>query len=233
MIPFNIFSSNIFLRASSYEPGYRDQFRLGFIREISADFWEEKAKNLADEFCGEMGERKQRWRNTKIITFLPNRPFPHSTAVSKHKKMRLRLEGGRGNNFIQITVFCPPCHNLMPFFTGMRERPTHNCITAVKWDAYAVENTAGNARRCNPGRQILLTLLTWQHQQKKLLSIFLLWSVESILEYTNYQSDCIPKSNNKQETLQTIYRGYYTVARRYEFYFRVAKQYFTNERASE
>ena len=25
-----------------------------------------------------------------------------------------------------------------------------------------------------------------------------------------------------------IYRGYYTVARRYEFYFRVAKQYFTN-----
>ena len=29
----------------------------------------------------------------------------------------------------------------------------------------------------------------------------------------------------------TVYRGYYTVARRYEFYFRVAKQYFTNERS--
>ena len=28
-----------------------------------------------------------------------------------------------------------------------------------------------------------------------------------------------------------IHRGYYTVARRYEFYFRVAKQYFTNERS--
>ena len=28
-----------------------------------------------------------------------------------------------------------------------------------------------------------------------------------------------------------IYRGYYTVARRYEFYFRVAKQYFTYERS--
>ena len=26
-----------------------------------------------------------------------------------------------------------------------------------------------------------------------------------------------------------VYRGYYTEARRYEFYFRVAKQYFTNE----
>ena len=29
----------------------------------------------------------------------------------------------------------------------------------------------------------------------------------------------------------SINRGYYTVARRYEFYFRVAKQYFTNERS--
>ena len=28
-----------------------------------------------------------------------------------------------------------------------------------------------------------------------------------------------------------FYRGYYTVARRYEFYFRVAKQYFTTERS--
>ena len=25
-----------------------------------------------------------------------------------------------------------------------------SCITAVKWDAYDVENTAGNARRCHP-----------------------------------------------------------------------------------
>ena len=28
-----------------------------------------------------------------------------------------------------------------------------------------------------------------------------------------------------------IHRGHYTVARRYEFYFRVARQYFTNERS--
>ena len=28
-----------------------------------------------------------------------------------------------------------------------------------------------------------------------------------------------------------LHRGYYTVARRYEFYFRVAKQYFTKERS--
>ena len=31
--------------------------------------------------------------------------------------------------------------------------------------------------------------------------------------------------------ISKINRGYYTVARRYEFYFRVAKQYFTNERS--
>ena len=31
--------------------------------------------------------------------------------------------------------------------------------------------------------------------------------------------------------IDLIYRGYYTVARKYEFYFRVAKQYFTNERS--
>ena len=91
---------------------------------------------------------------------------------------------------------------------------------------YDVENKAGNARRCNPGRQILLTF-SWQHQQKNLYQFFYcdLWKAS----LRHYQSDCIPKSNSKQETLQTIYRGYYTVARRYEFYFRVAKQYFTNE----
>ena len=30
---------------------------------------------------------------------------------------------------------------------------SESCITAVKWDAYDVENTAGNARRCHPDRQ--------------------------------------------------------------------------------
>ena len=31
--------------------------------------------------------------------------------------------------------------------------------------------------------------------------------------------------------IDRIYRGYYTVARRHEFYFRVGKQYFTNKRS--
>ena len=37
----------------------------------------------------------------------------------------------------------------------------------------------------------------------------------------------------KTDLISTIYihRGYYTVARRYDFYFRVAKQYFSNERS--
>ena len=34
-------------------------------------------------------------------------------------------------------------------------------ITAVKWDAYDVENTAGNARRCHPGQPELILLSSW------------------------------------------------------------------------
>ena len=39
------------------------------------------------------------------------------------------------------------------------------------------------------------------------------------------------KTKQKQKQRETIHRGYYTGARSYEFYFRVAKQYFTNERS--
>ena len=37
--------------------------------------------------------------------------------------------------------------------------------------------------------------------------------------------------HNTIPPLFSVYRGYYTVAQRYVFYFRVAKQYFTNERS--
>ena len=37
--------------------------------------------------------------------------------------------------------------------------------------------------------------------------------------------------NNYSTSARWICRGYYTMARRYEFYFRVAKQYFTKERS--
>ena len=50
------------------------------------------------------------------------------------------------------TVFCPPEPRL-DAFTHRNEVYTLGFITAVKWDAYDVENTAGNARRCNLGRQ--------------------------------------------------------------------------------
>ena len=41
----------------------------------------------------------------------------------------------------------------------------------------------------------------------------------------------LEKKNAKCFFFLEIKRGYYTVARRYEFYFRVAKQYFMNERS--
>ena len=143
-----------------------------------------------------MGERKQRWRNTKIITFLPNRPFPHSTPVTKHKKMRLRL--GWTISYKSLYFVMP-----LPLFAGMREKSTHSCITAVKWDTHDAENKAGNARRCSPGRQILLTF-SWQHQRKSVYQFLYCdpWKASFIV---HYQSECIPKSNSKQETLQTIH----------------------------
>ena len=114
--------------------------------------------------------------------------------------MRLRL--GWTISYKSL-YFVHPCLDLMPLFTGMRERTTDSCITAVKWDTHDAENTAGNARRCNPGCKILLTF-SWQHQQKNFYQFFYcdLWKASFIVHYQSY---CIPKSNSKQETLQAIY----------------------------
>ena len=75
--------------ASSYEPGwpgwlgYRDEFCLGFIWEISARFprWE-KVKDPGNEFWRQIRETKQTWRNTKILTFGPILPSVTLKAVS-------------------------------------------------------------------------------------------------------------------------------------------------------
>ena len=77
------------LTASSYEPGwpgwlgYRDEFCLGFIWEISARFsrWE-KVKDPGNEFWRQIRETKQTWRNTKILTFGPILPSVTLKAVS-------------------------------------------------------------------------------------------------------------------------------------------------------
>ena len=48
-------------------PVDRDEFRLGFIWEISAWFpRREKAKNTGDEFWRQIRETMQTWRNTKV-----------------------------------------------------------------------------------------------------------------------------------------------------------------------
>ena len=56
--------------ARVHEPGCQDEFRLGFIWEISAQFpWWKKAKDPWDEFRRQIRETKQTYRNTKILTF--------------------------------------------------------------------------------------------------------------------------------------------------------------------
>ena len=58
------------MRTSSHEPGCQDEFRLGFICEISAQFpWWKKAKDPGDEFRRQIRETKQTYRNTKTLTF--------------------------------------------------------------------------------------------------------------------------------------------------------------------
>ena len=48
-----------------------------------------------------------------------NRPFPHSAPVNKHKEMRLRL--GWTISYKSLYIVHPRL-DLMPLFTGMRER---------------------------------------------------------------------------------------------------------------
>ena len=79
-------------------PGYWDQFRLGFISEISA-----RVRVVA--------------RNSR-----------NKADIAKHKNYNFRPYHSFGNATLKA-VSC----------------------TAVKWDAYDAENTAGNARRCHSG----------------------------------------------------------------------------------
>ena len=58
-----------------------------------------------------------------------------------------------------------------------------------------------------------------------------LLSVSSVDETLRLMLDIYIRLIAKIVNLPDIYRGYYTVARRYEFYFRVTKQNFTNERS--
>ena len=97
---YHLWCKNALLRACSHEPGwpgYRDQFRFGFI-------WERSGRVLA-------------------------RISRNKATMAKHK----------GITFAHIIALAT----------------LNSCITAVKCDAYDVENTAGKARRCiHPGRWI-------------------------------------------------------------------------------
>ena len=53
----------------------------------------------------------------------------------------------------------------------------------------------------------------------------------AMLEGKSMPSNMAANTNHTILLKIKVHRGYYTGARRYEFYFRVAKQYFTNERS--
>ena len=76
--------------------------------------------------------------------------------------------------------------------------------------------------------------LEWQKSKYKELT-WLFWNKFSASDFSSvlhcfFFSSCHPFKTWFELLRVKLYRGYYMVARRYEFYFRVAKQCFTNER---
>ena len=83
-----IFDSSSLWGPLHMSPVDRDEFRLGFIWEISAWFpRREKAKDPGDEFWRQIRETMQTWRNTKNLTFVP------SIASATLKAVSLQLNG--------------------------------------------------------------------------------------------------------------------------------------------
>ena len=69
---------------------------------------------------GKVSGRLAQWNGEREAFRLSDyRPFPHSAAVSKHKKMRSRL--GWTNSYKSL-YFVHPSLNMIPLFTGMRKR---------------------------------------------------------------------------------------------------------------
>ena len=88
-LPIRVLFTWARLTAAGRWPGYRDEFRFGFIWEIWARFprWE-KVKDPGDEFWRQIRETKQTWPNTKILTF-----GPIMIALVTLKSVSLRLNG--------------------------------------------------------------------------------------------------------------------------------------------
>ena len=80
---------------------YRDEFRLGFIWEISAQIprWE-KAKDPGNEFWRQIRETKQTWRNTKKITFAPIIDCEQSLFFFRFSKANARARERRNEGAI-------------------------------------------------------------------------------------------------------------------------------------
>ena len=72
--------------------------------------------------------------------------------------------------------------------------------------------------KCKSNRKSRGRILSFATKASRIISLI----TQKVKVKLFYHNDCLDCK---------IHRGYHTVARRYEFYFRVAKQYFTNERS--
>ena len=151
------------LRATSHElgwpgwPGYRDQFRFGFLEEISA--------RVSEIRNGQRSLKRVLARNSRS-----------KTNVAKHKSYNFRTYHSFDNSY--------------------------SCITAVKWDAYDVYNTAGNARRCYQVRQ----------KSSRFVHVFIWQNVQPFSQYPGWKNRGLrnqaspPSHMNTTKILQRIQR---------------------------
>ena len=63
---------------------------------------------------------------------------------------------------------------------------SYSCITAVKWDAYDVENTVGKATRCHLGRRILTAFILVTGVKCSILTAFILVTGGEVFIWQNF-----------------------------------------------
>ena len=125
------------LRASLHEPGWPGWPRLRVVPYFSSGRVEGAKRERA--WKSPLARKGDTWLPGRISPLVPKEKRRKILGTSSGAKFEKQSKHGNDKNL----NFCA-YHSF---------GNSSSCITAVKWDAYDVENTAGNARRCHPDHQ--------------------------------------------------------------------------------
>ena len=115
--------------------------------------------------------------------------------------------------FSTILTNCQPCICSLSTTVPIRLRPRSSVLTS------------GSLSRIQASSSSTLARYRWRTSESWSLSLRASAGLERPMNLNKHSEQILLNLES------SLYRGYYTVVRRYEFYFRVAKQYFTNERS--